>query len=347
MFRLIKASWSHPEIPEPPRFMATAATEWPPVGQAEPLQKEGESYPSFLDEIGLVGMGGSQFPAARKLEASKNVDTVVINAVECEPGITIDKSILLHHADLVRAGAEASASACAAKRIVIAFARNRELARKLKAIYPYDHLIMPHGYPGGAERLIVKKLTGRMLPAGKFPGQVGVLVQNVASLRAIGRALIDGVTVIERPLTVAAPKRGIHHDLIVPVGISVGDVVKLCNIGWDEKDEILIAGGLMMGKAVLAEELITKGTTSIMIMPKSALERTETICINCGACSVVCPLGLHPIGMVDPIRNCFQPLPNSVVTQVKECFLCGACATVCPAHIPLVKYIKEGKACVK
>lgn len=346
MFRLIKANWLYPEVPEPPRFVALADVVWPPEGQSEPLRNPDQSYPAFLDAIGLVGMGGSQFPASRKLAVSADVDTVVINAVECEPGITIDKAVLLHHSKYVRAGAEASAAACGAKRIVIAIARNRKLVEKLKKIYSFDLLIMPQGYPGGAERLIVKKLTGRMLPAGIFPGQVGVLVQNVASLRAVGRALVDQVSVVERPLTVFVPYQGIHHDLVVPVGMSLGDVVDACSIVFDENEDVLIAGGLMMGKASLRTALVTKGTTSIMVVPKSRLVYPESNCINCGACNVACPLGLHPIGMVKFVRDGCRPFSAAVATQLKECFLCGACAAVCPARIPLVKDIKEGKSCV-
>ncbi len=346
MFRLIKASWSHPEIPEPPRFVASPDIVWPPEGKPESLRKSTQTYPEFLDTIGLVGMGGSQFPASRKLAASTNVNTVVINAVECEPGITIDKAILLHHSEYVRAGAEASAAACGANRIVIAIARNQKLADKLKEIYSFELLVMPQGYPGGAERLIVKKLMGRMLPAGVFPGQVGVLVQNVASLRAVGRALIDHISVVERPLTVAVPYRGIHYDLVVPVGMSLGEVVDECGITLEDNVDVLITGGLMMGTAVLAKAKITKGTSSIMVVPKSRLVCEESNCINCGACNVACPLGLHPIGMVKSVRDGCQPFSDAVTTQLKECFLCGACAAVCPAHIFLVKHIKEGKSCV-
>jgi electron transport complex protein RnfC len=347
MLRLIKARWPYPDTPEPPVFMASGDPGWHPVPAAEPLRQKNQSYADFLDAIGLVGMGGSMFPAARKLAACKDVHTVVINAVECEPGITIDRSLLLHHADLVKAGAEASASACGARRIVIAIARSRKLSRVLRARYPFDIVSMPTGYPGGAERLIVKKLSGQLLPPDVFPGQIGYLVQNVASLRAIGRALIDNIPVVERPLTVSAPHRQIHHDVIVPVGMPLGDVVEACGVTWDGETEILVAGGLMMGKAQLPTAHVSKGTTSIMLMPRSALETRETHCINCGACNAACPLGLHPIGMVKPVQEETRPLPASVTTQLDACFLCGACAAVCPARIPLVKHIKEGKACLR
>jgi electron transport complex protein RnfC len=345
MLRLIKARWPYPDTPEPPVFMASGDPGWHPVPAAEPLRQKNQSYADFLDAIGLVGMGGSMFPAARKLAACRGVHTVVINAVECEPGITIDRALLLHHAEFVKAGAEASLAACGARRIVIAIARNRRLARALKARYPYAIVSMPTGYPGGAERLIVKKLSGQTLPPEIFPGQIGYLVQNVASLRAIGRALIDNIPVVERPLTVAAPHRQIHHDVIVPVGMRLGDVVEACGVTRDEDNELLVAGGLMMGKAQPPSAHVLKGTTSIMLMPRSALVVRETHCINCGACNAACPLSLHPIGMVNPVRKEARPLPASVATQLNTCFLCGACAAVCPARIPLVKHIREGKAC--
>lgn len=345
MLRLIKAHWKYPEFPEEPAFLAPPGTAWPPPSGQQPLRTSEQSYPEFLDAIGLVGMGGSMFPAGKKLAASKNIQTVVINAVECEPGVTIDRALLLYHSSLVRAGAEASAEACGATHIVIAIARNRELARLLQERYPFDILSMPTGYPAGAERLIVKKLTGKMLPYNVYPSQMGILVQNVASLRAIGRALLDNIPCIERPLTVAAPHRQIHHDVIVPLDMSLADVIEACGVTHDRDSESLIAGGLMMGKTAMPETRVTRGTTSIMILPQLQIEATETHCINCGACNAACPLGLHPIGMIKHVREENHFLPRSATTQLDTCFLCGACAAVCPAHIPLVKYIKEGKAC--
>lgn len=122
-------------------------------------------------------------------------------------------------------------------------------------------------------------------------------------------------------------------------------MLEACGVTFDRASEILIAGGLMMGKAVMPEALVTKGTTSIMILPQSQVEANETHCINCGACNAACPLGLHPISMVKHVREENRFLPLSATSQLDTCFLCGACAAVCPAHIPLVKYIKEGKAC--
>jgi electron transport complex protein RnfC len=345
MLRVIKAEWSHPDIPDAPQFCAPAGDSWPPSPARQPLRHPDQPYTEFLDAIGLLGMGGSMFPASRKIAASDSVHTLVINAVECEPGTTIDKSLLLHHSSYVRAGAEASAAACGAPRVVIAIARNRKLSARLAELYKFDLVSMPQGYPSGAERLIVKKVTGKHIPAGFFPGCVGVLVQNVASLRAIGRALVDNIPVVERPLTLAVPQRSMHRDVIVPVGMLVGDVLSACEISWNADQEVLIAGGLMMGKMVQPDTQITKGTTSIVIMPRASLKRTQSHCINCGACNVVCPLGLHPVGMTKPVREAKVPLAASVSTQLNECFLCGACAAVCPAHIPLVEYIREGKAC--
>jgi electron transport complex protein RnfC len=291
-------------------------------------------------------MGGSMFPAARKLAASRNADTLVINAVECEPGVTIDKALLLHHSHWIRAGAEASAEYCGAKRIIIAMARHRKFAKEIATKYPFEQLLMPKGYPGGAERLIVKKLRGKLLPAGTFPGQLGILVQNTASMRAIGRALLDGIPVVERPMTVAAPIRKIHKNVIVPVGMQLNEIIERCGITTDPLNEVIIAGGLMMGKVAEPDELATKGTTSIMIVPKAFADHTESNCIKCGACNVACPLNLHPIGMVERCRDTKTPLSKATRIQIENCFLCGACSAVCPARIPLVKYIREGKTCL-
>jgi Na+-translocating ferredoxin:NAD+ oxidoreductase subunit C len=243
------------------------------------------------------------------------------------------------------AGAEASARAVGAKRIVLAIKKEHSLIRQLRSLYPdVDLLLMPRSYPAGAEKLILRKLLRRMPPPGALPFHLGFLVQNVVSLRAIGRALLNGIPVVERPLTLAAPDTDVYQNLIAPIGISFSELLQSAGCAYDPGRQILIAGGLMMGRAVSADEQVTPGTTSILVLNRNRVETTETGCIRCGACFDACPLKLHPIALVDILRN-GEPHSGAFKSQLKECFLCGACATVCPSRIPLAVHLRKGKEC--
>ena len=310
-----------------------------------PVVFDTADYATFLEAIGLVGMGGGMFPADRKVRVSHGVHALVINGVECEPGITIDQAILLQHSRWVIAGAEASARAVGAKRIILAVKKKPELIKQLRKLYSFDLLTMPRSYPAGAEKLILRKLLGRMPPPGTLPFHLGFLVQNVASLRAAGRALLDGIPAVERPLTLIAPDADFYQNLIVPVGMTFNELLQAAGCPYDPDSRILVAGGLMMGREVAADERVTLGTTSLLVLNRRRLEKEETNCIRCGACYDACPLKLHPIALVDMIRN-GRPHTAAFKSQLKECFLCGACATVCPARIPLAAHLREGKKCL-
>ncbi len=342
MLRRIKINWK-----KPPQY---EAMETPiPIPEHKPLNMEEISiadFPEFIDQIGLVGMGGSGFLTAEKIRASTGAHTLVINGVECEPGITIDQTVLLHHANWVQAGAEASAKAVGAKRIVLAVKNKQSQITKLKKLYPnYDIVPFPNRYPAGAEKLIIKKLHGRMPPTGSRPYQLGYLVQNVVSLRAIGRALLDGIPVVERPLTLAMPSQKFYKNIIAPVGQPVRKLIEACNLPFDEEQHLIAASGLMMGYEVFETDCIEKTTTSLIILERKQLVLKERDCIRCGACNSSCPLGLHPYTLVDHIDQ--KKMDSSALqAQLNECFLCGACSAVCPAHIPLVQTLMEGKRCL-
>jgi electron transport complex protein RnfC len=310
-----------------------------------PEEISANTFPDFLEKIGLVGMGGSGFPAAEKIRAGIGAQTLVINGVECEPGITIDQTILLYESEKVKSGAEASAKAIGAKSIVLAVKNNKDQIAELKKLYPYDMVPFPDRYPAGAEKLILKKLTGKMPPPGSRPYQQGYLVQNVISLRAIGRALLDGVPVVERPLTLAMPSTGFYKNIVAPVGLLIQEVLETFDLPYTPVEHIIVASGLMMGHEMASDDCIEKTTTSLIILNRKKLEGRERGCIRCGACNTACPLGLHPFTLTELIKN-GKTDSTAFQAQMTECFLCGACSAVCPSHIPLVQTLKEGKQCL-
>ncbi|VGO15299.1 Electron transport complex subunit RnfC [Pontiella desulfatans] len=304
-----------------------------------------ETFPEFLDEIGLIGMGGGGFQTSKKVRASMGAHTLVINGVECEPGITIDQSILLHDSLWVSAGANACAKAIGAKRIVLAVKRDDPLVAEIrKRNAEYDIVLFSGRYPAGAERLILEKLTGNMPPPDVRPFQLGYLVLNVVSLRAIGRALIDGIPVVERPLTLAMPSTGFYKNIIVPVGQTVQEVLAAYHLPYDPSLHLLVDSGLMMGREVEPNDPVEKTTLSLLVIQREKAWKEERPCIRCGACNTACPLGLHPFSLTERIRT-RKTTSTAFKAQMAECFLCGVCSAACPSDIPLVHLLKEGKQC--
>jgi electron transport complex protein RnfC len=317
-----------------------------PGGESKPVPvgaPRKDTLADFAREAGLVGMGGSLFPSSIKFKAATQIDTLVINAVECEPGVRIDEALLLHEADDVQAGLDCLAGALGTRRTVLAVKRASAghlapFAARCKA----DMLRMNNRYPAGAEKLIVARLTGKMPPAGVLPMRLGILVISVASLWAIGRRLRRGEPVVWRPLTLTVPGSS-PRNLIVPVGTPLGHLLEVYGIPFDPQTHLLVTGGLMMGAQAHQETAVTKGTNAVFVKPLTArLAKPEDPCILCGACFDVCPLGLHPSGMAERIKAGKSSVALSA--QLRECFLCGACSAVCPSNIPLAQYFREARA---
>ena len=143
-------------------------------------------------------------------------------------------------------------------------------------------------------------------------------------------------------LYLAWPDMGVLRNVVVPVGMVIEDLLSKLDVSVDPDSYVVVSGGMMMGHVALLSDAVSKGTTSLIILSRNVLDRRETNCIRCGACNVACPLGLHPIGMVQRLEHGDVMAPSTRV-QLDMCFLCGACEAVCPAHIPLVKCLKKGK----
>ncbi len=342
MLRTIKIDWNHLAD------FQTLETPFPRPERIHPGLDEinPETFPAYLDEIGLVGMGGSGFPASTKIKANRGSHTLVINGIECEPGITIDKAVLLNDFLWVAAGANACAQAIGATRIILAVENNPELIQQLEKRYGEFQITGFSGrYPSGAEKLILKKLTGKFPPPGTRPFEFGFLIQNAVSLRAVGRAIIDGIPVVERPLTLAMPSVGFYKNLIAPVGITIQELFEIYNLPYDAAMHLISDSGLMMGREVSRFSTIEKTTLSILVLQRDEAFREERPCTRCGACNIACPLGLHPFTLTEKVRK-GKTASATFKAQMTECFLCGVCAAVCPSGIPLVESLKKGKQCL-
>lgn len=319
-------------------------TEMPPLPAGSPAAvPSAKDLPEFAAQMGLAGMGGSLFPASLKFRAATAVRAIVLNAVECEPGIEIDAALLAHELETVCAGLDALCMALGVSRRILAARKSAVpwIVEKVKD-KGFEILAMRDEYPAGAEKLIVGRLEGRMPPAGVLPVHLGYLVLSVASAWAFGRRVRDGLPSIERPLSLVIPGDPVHN-LVAPVGTPVGHLLGDYEISFDPARHVLVAGGMMMGRRVEPDQPVTKGTNAVFLLEAGArLRRAAQPCILCGSCFDVCPLKLHPIGMADRVRA--RRVSGALKAQLDECFLCGACAAVCPSDIPLVEHFKEGKS---
>lgn len=309
------------------------------------LFKNKENFIKDIAAIGLAGMGGSVFPSSIKMDAAQKykVHTLVINGVECEPYTTIDETLLEEESEFIDIGVKTICEALSINDVKIALhkknaKKNHEFLKKLG----YKEFIMPSGYPAGAERLILNKLEKKRYPASIFPFKAGYLIHNTATLWALGKAVKDSKGVTERPLSVIWNNNRNVKNIIVPVGVKVGDVIKEVTGSSLPENMMLVAGGLMMGKEVTENSRVTKGTTSLFVIKDS--ECLIEKCKMCGRCVDVCPLGLSPAIIANSVdENGKRGITESVKTQIRECFLCGACNAACPSYINLVRYFIEGK----
>jgi len=297
-----------------------------------------------IKDAGIVGMGGATFPAHVKLTPPKDktIDTLILNGCECEPYITSDHRVMLEYGDKVLAGLNLIAKVLSINNVYLAIEDNKEdaikhLAKLINEV-KYNFQIVPikTRYPMGAEKTLVKTVINKEVPMGGLPLDVGAVVQNVSTTKAIYDAVYEGKPLIERVVTVTGAVKN-PKNLLVRFGTPIKNLIDYC--GGTTGDEVII-GGPMMGIAQFDLGFpITKGTNCILV--KSARTIKESDCINCGRCVDVCPMGLQPTLYPKYVKK--GRYSDCKEFYVENCVECGACTYACPASIPIVQYIKTAK----
>ncbi|MDY0092174.1 MAG: electron transport complex subunit RsxC [Candidatus Vecturithrix sp.] len=329
--------------------------------QSLPPKKEQRDAASYsVEEIrtavrnaGLVGLGGAGFPTHVKLTPPKDkpIDTVVINAAECEPYLTSDHRMMLEQPEEVIYGAQLIMRAVGATHGYIGIEANKPEAietfsRLLSAEKQLEVLAFEVKYPQGAEKMLIKAAVNREVPAGGLPMDVGVNVNNVTGAVAIAKAVRDGLPVLERIVTVTGKGIRDPKNVLVRVGTPIKEVVEFCG-GLTSSAKKIILGGPMMGIAQTTLDVpVIKATGGILILTAEELSDLKPhACIRCGKCVHACPMGLIPSklgALVERAR--YEKLPEY---NVNDCMECGCCVYVCPAKRPMVHWIKVGKAVLR
>ncbi|MBE3656511.1 electron transport complex subunit RsxC [Vibrio navarrensis] len=313
-------------------------------------QCDAETLVDLIRMAGISGMGGAGFPTAKKLQSGlSRTDILIVNAAECEPYITADDKLLQEHADEVIQGIEIVEHILKPQLTIIGIEDNKPLAIAAleKAAINKDIVIrvIPTKYPSGGEKQLIKVLTNKEVPAGGIPADIGILVQNVGSLYAVKRAIVDGEPMVSRIVTLTGNTFKQPRNVWALLGTQVQALLDEFGYHADKKLTRLIMGGPMMGFSLPhAHVPITKTSNCILAPTRREIEpsRYEMDCIRCGACAEACPASLLPQQLQWHAKA--QEYEKCTELNLKDCIECGACAYVCPSEIPLVNYYRQAKA---
>ncbi|MBQ3503361.1 MAG: electron transport complex subunit RsxC [Oscillospiraceae bacterium] len=313
----------------------------------KPLEElTGDEIIEIVKNAGIVGMGGAGFPTYVKLKPGKPIDAVLVNACECEPMLTADHRVLLEYADEIIYGLKAVMKTVDAPRGVIVIEDNKPdaielMQAKVADIEGMEVCVAKTKYPQGGEKMLIKRVLDRFVPSGKLPADVGAVVCNVSTVKAISDAIQLGMPLIERVTTVTGPYIPNPGNFVVKIGTNAADLVAAC--GGIQGDDVTVkAGGPMMG--FIQEDVnfpIMKGSNGIIAVDTDHSEASE--CIKCGRCVDVCPMSLQPLYFAKLLGD-----PQALKDRsIMDCMECRCCETICSSKIPLVTLIKLGKNAVR
>ncbi|MFN3077117.1 MAG: electron transport complex subunit RsxC, partial [Alphaproteobacteria bacterium] len=263
------------------------------------------------------------------------------------PYLTCDDRVMREYADEVVDGARIMAHALGAPRIVVAIENNKPAAieRMAKAASAFPNIsvvTVPVQYPMGSERHLTQAITGLETPARKLTADLGVVVHNVATARAVHHAIRFGRPLLSRVISVSGGGIKEPKNIEVPLGTKISEVVDFCG-GLVGNPRRLISGGPMMGQPLPSLDVpVVKGTSGILALTdREVNEKPSSPCIRCGTCVTICPCGLVPVEMASYIRK--DNVEAAAKIGVTDCVSCGSCSYVCPSHIPLVHFFNYAK----
>ncbi len=318
------------------------------------LNLKKEEIIEIVQKSGIVGMGGATFPSHVKLitPEGKKCETVILNGCECEPFLTADYRVLKEETEEVIEGLQIICKTLGVKSAYIGIEKNkidiagkiREKIKNIKIDCEIELKVLPEKYPQGSEKHLIKSITGKEVPSGGLPIDVGVVVFNVQTALAIKKCVCDGQPLIERVLTVTGVVEN-PKNLRVKIGTGITEILDYCG-GELKEGRKLVIGGPMMGINLPSADFpVIKGTTGILILPEETLPEEIEPCIRCGKCIEVCPMNLVPAEMGRFAE--YRKWEEVEKLNVFDCIECGCCSYVCPAKRPLVDLFKWAKSIIK
>ncbi len=322
------------------------------VSHTEELNAAPHDLLELVKNGGVVGMGGATFPTHVKISSGVGkVDTMIVNAAECEPYITADQRILMEQPEQVIGGIRRLMRMLDLPKAYLAVEGNKpEAIAGLKKLLPQgsdvEVFVLRTRYPQGAEKQLIQSITGRQVPPGGLPADVQCIVFNAYTCWTVNCLAEEGLPAIQRVVTVSGPGIVNPSNFLCRVGTPVADLIEAAGGMKEEADKVLM-GGPMMGNAIFDTSVpVIKGTNAVTVLVKAQNKSAENpVCIRCGRCVAACPMLLQPLYMyVNERKGNVQELERLHIT---DCIECGCCAYVCPGRLQLVQAFKDGKVLVK
>ena len=340
---------------KPAIFIDVEGDEWDPsIDRSDKLVLQStmsrEEIVERIKNCGIVGMGGACFPTHVKLCPPKEftIDTLIINAVECEPYLTADHRLLLEYPDQIVIGIKVILKVLGIDRAVIGIEENKpdaiELMRsKISMVSGIEVMPLKMKYPQGGEKQLIEAVTGRQVPPPPaLPASVGCVVQNVGTVFAIYEAVMKNKPLIDRIVTVTGKEVTNPCNLKVRMGTPVSQLIEYAG-GMPADTGKLISGGPMMGRPLLDDTApVVKGTSGVLMLPRSeAARREERNCIRCAKCVQACPMGLEPYLLATASERSEWAVAEE--NWIMSCIECGCCQSTCPSRRPLLDWVRLAK----
>jgi electron transport complex protein RnfC len=299
-----------------------------------------------VKQNGIVGLGGSGFPAYVKYQVKDEMDVVIINAVECEPFITVDYKLIKDHFDKILRGIKYIMQVVGAKRGVIAIKKNKkELIEKMNLALENEPNIsvftVKDEYPAGWEKYIVQRVTNKNYKV--LPSEAGAVVNNSSTAAAVAAALEENQPLVEKMVTITGEGVKTPCNVYVKIGTAMNEILdKIGGYAQGLEEAYFIAGGPMTGKSIMFDTLVVhRSLSSVIVLPKEIRELNPE-CMGCGKCGEVCPVFLSPIAIKETLEN--DTLEELRTLRPNLCMECGLCSYICPSRIELTDAVSKAKA---
>ena len=321
---------------------------------APPKVVDGESFIEAIKASGLVGLGGAGFPTAVKLGGAQKgaIHTVVVNVAECEPYITCDTITVMEQQDAICNGIDLLEKYIPSiQNIVFGIEANKpQCIAKVKEYFKGNSKVsvvtLPSLYPQGAEKVLIYNTTKKVVPEGKLPADIGVLVINVTTLAVLANYIKTGMPLVEKCITVDGSAVNDPKNIIVPIGTTIRDVLAFMDVDVENVGKVLF-GGPMMGVAAYSfDQAVEKRTNALTVLSvQDCVEYEAAACIHCGRCVYACPMQLNPTIFSKALTmGKEEKMVVLEENRINLCMECGCCSYVCPAGRPLVANNRLAKA---